>query len=237
MSLKGFARLAARIALLIALIALLRLYVFEHLVDQHRIRALLEQTGVLAPAAFVAVVMLTALLYLPSALMVGLGAILFGMGLGPPLSLAGLVVGASLAHIVGRRLAPDAAEGLLRKKPGLFRRFKSWADSNAVSFVVSLRLTSFFDTATNYLLGTTRVGLWKNVAGTAAGFLLPVYLVSLSFEVIWKSQTLEQMTVYNPYVWSLPLLRGLGLLLLTVLSGRAGGWEDWPAGDQEKASG
>ncbi len=237
MSLPGFARVAVRIALLIAVIAVLRLYVFEHYIDQHQIKALIDQAGVLAPLAFIAIVMLTALVYLPSALMVGLGAIIFGMVWGPLLSLAGLLLGACLAYLIGRHVAREAAEGLLKRKFKLFREFSAWAGSNAFPFVLSLRLTSFFDTATNYIVGTTRVGFWSNVVGTVVGFIPPIYLVSFSFEVIWKAQTLKQMTIYNPYIWCLPMLRGLGILMLTALSRQSKDSVDWPAREHESAQG
>ncbi len=237
MSLSGFARVAAKIALLIAVIAVLRFYVFEHYVDQHQIKALIEETGLFAPVAFLLIVMLTALVYLPSALMVGLGAIIFGMTLGPLLSLAGLLLGACLAYLIGRHVAREAAEDLLKKKFKLFRRLNTWAGSNAFPFVLSLRLTSFFDTATNYIVGTTRVGFWSNAAGTMVGFIPPIYLVSFSFEVIWKAQTLKQMTILNPYLWCLPILRGLGLLLLAALSRHSGNSVDHPPGERETAQG
>jgi hypothetical protein len=96
---------------------------------------------------------------------------------------------------------------------------------------------SFFDTATNYIVGTTRVGFLGNAAGTVAGFIPPIYLVSLSFEVIWKAQTLGQMTIYNPYVWCLPMLRGVGLLLLTALSRQYGKPEFRPAGEGKTGNG
>ena len=181
--------------------------------------------------------MVTGLVYLPSALMVGLGAILFGMTLGPLLSLAGLVLGACLAYLTGRYVAREAAEGLLKKRFERFRRFSAWAGSNAFPFVLSVRLTSFFDTATNYVVGTTRVGFWDNMAGTVVGFIPPVYLVSFSFEVIWKAQTLKQMTVYNPYIWCLPLLRGLGLWMLTALLRQSKNAVDWPAREHETVEG
>ena len=237
MSLPGSARVAAKIALLIAVIAVLRLYVFEHHMDQHQMKALIQQTGVLAPVAFLVIVMLTALVYLPSALMVGLGAIIFGMTLGPLLSLAGLVSGACLAYLIGRHVAREAAVGLLKRKFKLYRRFSTWAGSNAFPFVLSLRLTSFFDTAINYIVGTTRVGFWSNLVGTVVGFVPPIYIVSLSFEVIWKAQTLKEMTIYNPYVWCLPMLRGLGILMLTALSGQSKDSVDWPAGERERIQG
>lgn len=237
MTLTGFVRVAAKIVLLIALIAVLRFYVFEHSIDRHQIKALIQQAGALAPVVFVVIVTLTALVYLPSALMVGLGAIIFGMTLGPLLSLAGLVLGACLAYLIGRHMAREAAEALLKKRFKLFRRLNAWAGSSAFPFVLSLRLTSFFDTATNYIVGTTRVGFLGNLAGTVVGFLAPVYLVSFSFEVIFEAETLKQMTVYNPYIWCLPILRGLGLLLLTALSRQYREPATWPAGKGKAASG
>jgi uncharacterized membrane protein YdjX (TVP38/TMEM64 family) len=237
MSLPGFSRVAAKIALVIAVIAVLRLYVFEHYVDQHQVKALIERTGVLAPVAFTVIVMLTALVYLPSALMVGLGAILFGMTLGPVLSLLGLVSGACLAYLIGRTVAREAAENLLKRKFKLFKRISAWAGSNAFPVVLSLRLTSFFDTATNYIVGTTRVGFWSNLAGTVVGFIPPVYIVSLSFQVIWQAQTIQGMTIFNPYVWCLPALRGLGLLMLTALSRHSKGLGDWPTKEREAIEG
>jgi uncharacterized membrane protein YdjX (TVP38/TMEM64 family) len=159
------------------------------------------------------------------------------MRLGPLLSLAGLVLGACLAYLIGRHVARDAAEDLLKKKFKLLRRLNAWAGSNAFPFVLSLRFTSFFDTATNYIVGTTRVGCWSNVAGTVVGFIPPIYLVSFSFEVIWKAQTLQQMTIYNPYIWCLPMLRGLGLLMLTALSRKSRDSVDWPAGEHETVQG
>ncbi len=233
----AFARVAVKIALLIAVIAVLRFHVFEHYVAPDQIRELIERTGVLAPVAFVAIIMLTGLVYLPSALMVGLGAIIFGMTLGPILSLTGLVLGACFAYLLGRHVAREAAENLLKKKFKLFRRLNAWAGSNAFPFVVCLRLTSFFDTATNYIVGITRIGFLGNAAGTVVGFIPPIVLVSLSFEVIWKAQTLKQMTIYNPYVWCLPVLRGLGLLLLAALSRQHKEPSAWPAREGETARG
>jgi uncharacterized membrane protein YdjX (TVP38/TMEM64 family) len=237
MSLPGFARVAIKVALLIAVVAFLRLYVFEHYVDQQQIKSLIDRQGVLAPVVFTAIVFLTAVVYLPSALMVGLGAISFGILRGPLLSLMGLTLGACLAFLIGRYTAREAAEDLLQRRFKRFRRFYTWTGSNEFPFVLSLRLTSFFDTATNYVLGTTRVGFWNLLAGTVVGFVPPVYLVSFSFEVIWKAQTVKQMTICNPYVWCLPLLRALGIFLLASLSRQREVPKACPAGEQETAGG
>jgi len=235
MSLPKFARVALKVALLIAVVAFLRLYVFEHYVDQQQIKNLIDRQGVLAPVVFMAIVVLTAVVYLPSALMVGLGAISFGINRGPLLSLAGLTLGACVAFLIGRYMARDAAEELLERKFKRFRRFQTWTGSNEFPFVLSLRFTSFFDTATNYILGTTRVSFWSLLAGTVVGFVPPVYLVSFSFEVIWQAQTVRQMTIGNPYVWCLPILRVLGIFLLAALARQREGPKGWPAGDQETA--
>lgn len=212
---------AVRIVLLIVLVGALRLYVFEHWVDLEEMQTWILRQGVLAPLLFIALLVLTMVLYLPSALFVGLGAISFGMIRGPLLSLAGLTLGASIAFLIGRRVGrDDAAEELLTKKSVALRKMTLSQATTGIPFVWGLRLTSFFDTATNYALGVTRIRFWKQLAGTVLGFLPPVCLISLSFQEIWQARSLKEMTIYNPYIWCLPALRGVGVLVV-VLAARA----------------
>lgn len=211
-------RAAARIVLLIILIGALRLYVFEHWVDLGEIQTWIVRKGVLAPLLFTALLVLTMVLYLPSALFVGLGAISFGMIRGPLLSLAGLTLGASIAFLIGRRVGRDAAEELLTRKSAGLRQIALSRAARGILFVWGLRLTSFFDTATNYALGATRIRFWKQLAGTVLGFLPPVCLVSLSFQEIWQARSVKEMTIYNPYLWCLPALRGVGVLVVVLVA-------------------
>lgn len=220
---------ALKIALLIVLIAALRLYVFEHWVNVEQMQSWIVRRGMLAPLLFTAVVVLTMVLYLPSALFVGLGAISFGMIRGPLLSLAGLTLGASIAFLIGRRVGREAAEELLTRRFAVLRRLSLSQAAMGIPFVWGLRLTSFFDTATNYALGAARVGFSCQLAGTLLGFLPPVCLVSLSFQTIWQARSMQEMTIYNPYLWCLPALRGVGILVL-VLAARA---NQTPAKDAE----
>jgi len=219
MSLPRVAKATVKILLLIVLIAALRLYVFEHWIDLEQMQTWILRQGILAPLLFSVVLMLTMVLYLPSALFVGLGAISCGMILGPLLSLAGLTLGASIAFLIGRRVAREAAEELLARKFALIGRLSlSSAAAKGFPFICGLRLASFFDTATNYALGTTRVRFWSQLAGTVLGFLPPVCLVSLSFQAVWQARSIQEMTIYNPFVWSLPALRGVGVLVLFLLA-------------------
>ncbi len=220
MTMPRAAKGALKIVLLIVLIAALRLYVFEHWVDLEQMQSWIVRQGILAPLLFTAILILTMVLYLPSALFVGLGAISFGLIRGPLLSLAGLTLGASIAFLIGRRLGREAAGELLTNRLAALRRVPLSRAARGVPFVWGLRLTSFFDTATNYALGATPVGFWRQLAGTALGFIPPIYLVSLSFQTIWQARSLREMTLYNPYIWCLPALRAFGVLVL-VLAVRA----------------
>jgi uncharacterized membrane protein YdjX (TVP38/TMEM64 family) len=77
-----------------------------------RVRDWVDDAGVWAPIAFVAISAALTVAFFPGPLLAGASGLLFGTALGFPLSLGAAVLGASAAFLLARAVGRDAAERL-----------------------------------------------------------------------------------------------------------------------------
>jgi uncharacterized membrane protein YdjX (TVP38/TMEM64 family) len=81
-----------------------------------RVRDWVEDAGVWAPVAFVAISAALTVAFFPGPLLAGASGLLFGTALGFPLSLTAAVLGASAAFLIGRAAGRDAVERLAGRR-------------------------------------------------------------------------------------------------------------------------
>ena len=108
-----------------------------------------------APAAFVSLWGLWALLFLPGAILGLAGGALFGPVWGTLWNLAGATLGAGLAFLAARFVASD---WVARKAGGRLKQLLEGVDSEGWRFVAFVRLVPLFPfNMLNYALGLTRI--------------------------------------------------------------------------------
>ena len=78
--------------------------------SSERVRGWVDDAGVWAPAAFVAISASLTVAFFPGPLLAGASGLLFGTALGFPLSLTAAVLGACAACVIARAVGRDAAE-------------------------------------------------------------------------------------------------------------------------------
>lgn len=139
-------------------------------IDGARIQAWVLEVGIAAPLVFVLVYALAAVAFLPGAVLTLAGGALFGPALGTLYNLVGATLGATLAFLAARHLAPDWLE---TKARGRLKRVVEGVEAEGWRFVAFVRLVPLFPfNLLNYLLGLTRLPLVPYVVATAI-FMLP----------------------------------------------------------------
>lgn len=146
----------------------------------------LAALGPWAPIAFVALYIVSVLLFIPASILTLGAGIVFGLVEGGFYVFVGAFVAATLCFIVARHLARDWMARLLEGHP----RFKALDEATARDgwkIVALVRLAPIFPfSLTSYAFGLTRVPLWQYVAASTAmipGTLLYVYLGTLVGDV------------------------------------------------------
>jgi uncharacterized membrane protein YdjX (TVP38/TMEM64 family) len=131
------------------------------------VRDWVDGIGPLAPLAFVAVSSLLTPLMFPGPLLAGASGLLFGTALGFPVTLASAVLGASIAFMISRSVAPDAVEQLAGPR---LKAIEELVSRRGFVSVLYARITPGVPyTLVNYAAGLTRIPLAVFAAATALG--------------------------------------------------------------------
>lgn len=132
-----------------------------------RVRDTVEDAGVLAPLAFVAVSALLTVAMFPGPLLSGASGLLFGPALGTPVSIVAATVGASLAFSVSRRFGARAVDDLSGRRLRVVQDFIAQRGFLAVLYARILPGMPY--NMVNYAAGVTPVALLTFAAATAVG--------------------------------------------------------------------
>ena len=125
--------------------------------DIAAIETAIQQAGAWAPAAFIMVWVIWALLFLPGAALGLAGGALFGPFWGPVWNLGGATLGATLAFLAARYVASDWVAG---KAGGRLEKLLEGVEAEGWRFVAFTRLVPLFPfNLLNYALGLTRISL------------------------------------------------------------------------------
>ena len=131
------------------------------------VRDPVDAFGPLAPALFVAVSASLTPLMFPGPLLAGASGLLFGTALGFPVSLASAVLGASLAFLISRSVAPDAVEQLAGPRLASLEALVSRRGFLSVLYARIAPGVPY--SLVNYAAGLTRIPLAVFAAATALG--------------------------------------------------------------------
>jgi uncharacterized membrane protein YdjX (TVP38/TMEM64 family) len=158
-----------RLALLVMLLSGVAL-VLGHLELLHPsvVQSRVAGAGALAPVLFIALFIISAVLFVPGTVMVLAGGALFGFWLGTLYSITGATLGAVVAFLISRYLARGWAE---RRAGGRLRLMMTGVRKEGWRFVLAIRLAGVPYFVLNYMLGLTPVGLVPYTVASFFGML------------------------------------------------------------------
>lgn len=164
--LPGWVKWAAALAALAGLFLLLRR------VDLRPWLAWVEGFGPWAPAAFILLYGLSALLLIPGSLLTMAAGAVFGLGPGVVHVTLGSNLAANAAFLLGRFLLRERVEAAVERRP-VFSAVSGAVAAEGWKMVLLLRLTPVLPFALlNYALGLTRVS-WRQYAAASAVGMVP----------------------------------------------------------------
>ncbi|MDP6805876.1 MAG: TVP38/TMEM64 family protein [Rhodospirillales bacterium] len=190
----AFARIALGLGLAAAIVWAV---VARESFDADAIEAWLQGLGLWAPAAFVSLWALWAVVFLPGALLGLAGGALFGPFWGTLWNLSGATLGASLAFLAARFVASD---WVARKAGGRLKQLLQGVEAEGWRFVAFVRLVPLFPfNLLNYALGLTRIRVVAYVATTVVcmlpGTIAYTYLGYAGREVFAGGEALIQKSL------------------------------------------
>jgi uncharacterized membrane protein YdjX (TVP38/TMEM64 family) len=126
------------------------------MLDPRVVRVWVAEAGVLAPLLFMMLFAASAMLFIPSTIMVLAGGALFGPWLGLFYNMTGATIGAVFAFLISRYLVRDMAQ---RWAGHRLRLMMQGVRDGGWKFVVAIRLAGVPYFVLNYLLGLTSLGI------------------------------------------------------------------------------
>jgi uncharacterized membrane protein YdjX (TVP38/TMEM64 family) len=125
--------------------------------------------------------------FLPGAIMVGLGTACFGPVLGLVYTWIGLLAGANLAFLIARSAGREAVVSMLGDK---LKKYDGLIERNGFAAVLYARIMAFPFAPTSYWFGLTGVRFWDHFFGTALGALVSIAVLIFFFSAlkeVWAS--------------------------------------------------
>ncbi|MFD9697772.1 TVP38/TMEM64 family protein [Lentzea sp. NPDC059081] len=170
-------RRAGLIVLVLLVVALAVLAQVVDLPDGDALRSFVESAGTAAPVAFVAVCAIGTALFLPKPVLATAAGLLFGIGWGSALAIAGFTAGAMVAFGVGRGLGRETVERRLGERLRVVDRVFARRGVEATLVVRLLPVVPF--TPANYAAGVTPVRPRDFAVGTAMGLVPSTVLAAV----------------------------------------------------------
>ncbi|MFL5816652.1 MAG: TVP38/TMEM64 family protein [Conexibacter sp.] len=132
-----------------------------------RVRDTVDDAGIAAPLAFMALSSLLTVAMFPGPLLAGASGLLFGTALGTPISIVAATLGASLAFSLSRRFGARAVDELSGHRVRVVQDFI--AQRGFLSVLYARILPAMPYNVVNYAAGLTAVPLLTFAAATAIG--------------------------------------------------------------------
>jgi uncharacterized membrane protein YdjX (TVP38/TMEM64 family) len=147
----------------------------------------LDGAGIWAPIVYIIFYVAGVCLFIPGALLTGLGAVIFGPYWGFLYVWVGAMLGASAAFFIGRTLGRDFAASLIGEK---LKKYDEAIERNGFATTLYLRLVYFPFTPMNFGMGLTRVRFWDYFFGTGLGIIVGVFIFTFfigTVKEVWAS--------------------------------------------------
>jgi uncharacterized membrane protein YdjX (TVP38/TMEM64 family) len=168
----------------------------------------LDAAGFWAPVVFILLYAAGVSLFVPSILLTGLGAALFGPYRGFIYVWIGAMMGASLAFYIARTLGRDFAASLVGER---LSKYDDAIERNGFATVLYLRLVYFPFTPMNFGMGLTKVRFGDYFFGTGLGILVGTFIFTFfigTLTEVWVSGDWSQLKSFRIFL-------GLGLFVLS----------------------
>lgn len=214
-------RLAVIVLLVLSLIALWQSGYGERLGSLASLKALFTSLGAWGPPVFIVLCSAGFFIRVPAAVMIAVGALVFGFGRGFVFGWIGAVAGAVVVFFFIRFMARDAFQRTIRRRSLRLRALNDRLERNGFITVLVLRLLVFCAPPLNWVIALSRVRFSRFLAGTALGVLPGTALICYCADTVAGMQS--HVEVLAPAV-AVPLLLAAALLAGGVLAAsRLGG--------------
>lgn len=147
----------------------------------------LDAAGLWAPVVYMLIYVVGVCLFVPGAVLTGLGAVIFGPYWGFVYVWIGAMIGASAAFFIGRTLGREFAASLVGDR---LRRYDDAIERNGFATVLYLRLIYFPFTPMNFGMGLTKVHFQDYLLGTGLGILVGTFIFTFfigTLKDVWVS--------------------------------------------------
>ena len=171
-----------RTVLLLAAIALVVWLAFasglvDHVSDQDRLQATVEDAGVWGPLLFVGLMVLLVPLNVPGLIFVIPATTLFGLVGGIALSLLGGFLASAVGIVAARHLGRDV---FAARMPPRVKRWEARLAERGFWAVVVLRSFTFLLQPVDWLCGVSSMPMRTALAGTFVGLIPPTVVIAVS---------------------------------------------------------
>jgi uncharacterized membrane protein YdjX (TVP38/TMEM64 family) len=197
-----------RAGLVLLVLLVVALAATAHLIDipdGAKLRELVDQAGAAAPAVFVAVCALGTAVFFPKPVLATAAGLLFGVGWGSALAIAGFTAGALIAFGIARGLGRDAIKGWLGERLHTLERVFARRGVEATLVIRLLPIVPF--TLANYGAGVTAVRGRDFALGTALGLVPSTVLAAVLGDAL--SDLGSPRSIVALSIWT--VLAGIGL--------------------------
>ncbi|MET9225908.1 TVP38/TMEM64 family protein [Lentzea sp. NPDC003310] len=170
-------RRAGLVLLVVLVVALAVAAQLVDLPDGAELRALVDGAGGAAPVAFVAVCALGTAVFFPKPVLATAAGLLFGVGWGSALAIAGFTAGALIAFSIARGLGRETVRGWLGERLAVLERVFARRGVEATLVIRLLPILPF--ALANYGAGVTSVRARDFALGTALGLVPSTVLAAV----------------------------------------------------------
>jgi uncharacterized membrane protein YdjX (TVP38/TMEM64 family) len=165
--------------------------------DIPKLEAWIVGLGNVAPFAFIVVFAVLALFFVPESVLCAMAGVLFGLGEGTILAVAGGIASSWIAFLVSRWFLRHRIESWLENNTKL-RAVERAASKGGTKLVSLLRLTPLNQTLISYLLGGSGISFARYAPASLA--MTPGHFVAVYFGYVAKHMTrvaTESSTVFS----------------------------------------
>ncbi|MBU4261044.1 MAG: TVP38/TMEM64 family protein [Proteobacteria bacterium] len=197
---RGALKAAVLVLFIGAAIVLVRYTPAKEYLSPAQVNAMLETTGIWAPAAYIFFYAAGVCLFVPGTLLTAVGAAVFGPYQGFVYVWLGAMLGAAGAFLIGRYLGRDFAASLVGPR---LQKYDEAIGRNGFATVLYLRLAYFPFTPMNFGMGLTRVKFGDYLLGTGIGILAGTFILTFfigTLRQVWASGDWSRLNSWQTYL-------------------------------------
>lgn len=196
---KALLKAALQVVFIAAAIALVRFTSLKDYLTAEGLGRFLAAAGLWAPVVYMLIYVVGVCLFVPGAILTGLGAVIFGPYWGFVFVWIGAMIGASAAFFIGRTLGREFAASLVGDR---LRKYDDAIERNGFATVLYLRLIYFPFTPMNFGMGLTKVHFRDYLFGTGLGILVGTFIFTFfigTLKDVWVSGNWAELLSFKVF--------------------------------------